>query len=149
MFTDIPLSPPRDPQDQRADDDVADDWDVLDPRFDQPQTPSSVGDDAHPGAGFGAAPATSEDGDSDDDYAHGRGELVPRRKPGGYDSRVEQILYENPELPILITDAGKSLESGGRYIVYTIRTGVRPSYHRLLSPGTTTLPMLTSSFVGP
>lgn len=28
-------------------------------------------------------------------------------------------------MPIMITDAGKSLESGGRYIVYTIRTGVR------------------------
>lgn len=28
-------------------------------------------------------------------------------------------------MPIVITDAGKSLESGGRYIVYTIRTGVR------------------------
>ena len=78
------------------------------PRFDQPHTPSSVGDDAHPGAGFGAASATSEDGDSDDDYAHGRGELVPRRKPGGYDSRVEQILYENPELPILITGIGRA-----------------------------------------
>lgn len=45
-------------------------------------------------------------------------------KKGGYDSRIEQILYENPELPILITDAGKSAEGGGKYIVYTIRTGV-------------------------
>ncbi len=50
---------------------------------------------------------------------------VPRGKKGGYDSRVEQILYENPQLPILIVDAGKSSESGGKYIVYTIRTGVR------------------------
>lgn len=53
--------------------------------------------------------------------------MAPRRKPGGYDSRIEQILYENPELPILITDAGKSPDSGGRYIVYTIRTDVRLS----------------------
>ncbi|KAM7201036.1 mRNA capping enzyme alpha subunit-like protein [Naviculisporaceae sp. PSN 640] len=59
--------------------------------------------------------------DENDDQAHG--ELIPRRKPGGYDSRVEQMLYENPELPILITDAGKSTENGGRYIVYTIKTG--------------------------
>ncbi|KAL8294307.1 hypothetical protein RB597_007966 [Gaeumannomyces tritici] len=106
------------------------------PRFDQPHTPSSAGGDAPSGAGFGAASATSDDGDSDDDYVHGRGELVPRRKPGGYDSRVEQILYENPELPILITDAGKSLESGGRYIVYTIRTGdldVRRRYSEFAS----------------
>lgn len=51
--------------------------------------------------------------------------IEPKR--GGYDSRIEQILYENPELPILITDAGKSAEGGGKYIVYAIRTGVRTS----------------------
>jgi hypothetical protein len=65
------------------------------------------------------------DAESDEDYAaHLRGELAPGRKKGGYDSRIEQMLYENPQLPILITDAGKSSESGGKYIVYTIRTGV-------------------------
>lgn len=48
---------------------------------------------------------------------------MPRKK-GGYDSRIEQILYEHPELQIAITDAGKSAENGGSYIVYTIRTGV-------------------------
>lgn len=47
------------------------------------------------------------------------------RKKNVYDSRVEQILYENPDLPILITDAGKNHEGGGSFIVYTIRTGVR------------------------
>lgn len=41
-----------------------------------------------------------------------------------YDSRIEQILYENPDMPILITDAGKNHEGGGGFIVYTIRTGV-------------------------
>ena len=61
--------------------------------------------------------------DDEEDYNQQRGEGVPRKK-GGYDSRVEQILYENPDLQIIITDAGKSLESGGSYIVYTIRTGV-------------------------
>jgi hypothetical protein len=35
-------------------------------------------------------------------------------------------------MPIIITDAGKSVESGGRYIVYTIRTGVRhPSFRAI------------------
>lgn len=47
-----------------------------------------------------------------------------------YDSRIEQILYENPEMPILITDAGKNHEGGGSYIVYTIRTGVSPIQFR-------------------
>lgn len=41
-----------------------------------------------------------------------------------YDSRIEQILYENPDMPILITDAGKNHEGSGSFIVYTIRTGV-------------------------
>lgn len=63
-------------------------------------------------------------------------ELQPRRKPGGYDSRIEQLLYENPETPIYITDAGKSVENSGRYIVYTIRTGdleVRRRYSEFAS----------------
>ncbi|KAB8079301.1 hypothetical protein BDV29DRAFT_187271 [Aspergillus leporis] len=44
-------------------------------------------------------------------------------RKSAYDSRIEQILYENPEMPILITDAGKNHEGGGSFIVYTIRTG--------------------------
>ncbi|KAI9679601.1 MAG: Sorting nexin, cytoplasm-to-vacuole targeting pathway/endosomal sorting [Trizodia sp. TS-e1964] len=44
-----------------------------------------------------------------------------RRK--NFESRIEQILHDNPELQIEITDAGKNHESGGGYIVYTIRTG--------------------------
>lgn len=64
---------------------------------------------------------SGEDNDDERDY----GAPVKDRKKGVYDSRIEQILYENPELPILITDAGKNHEGGGGYIVYTIRTGVR------------------------
>lgn len=105
------------------------------PRYDVPQTPSSsAGDDAPAPPSHGGP---SSDAESDEDNHTGaQGELVPRKKPGGYDSRVEQIIYENPELPILITDAGKSLESGGRYIVYTIRTGdleVRRRYSEFAS----------------
>lgn len=65
-----------------------------------------------------------EDTDSDEDY---RSEALensrPGPKPGGYAGRIEQILYENPNLPILITDAGKGSD-GTKHIVYTIRTGV-------------------------
>lgn len=46
-------------------------------------------------------------------------------KKGGYHSRIEQILYENPDLDIQIVHAGKNTEGGGSYITYTIRTGVR------------------------
>jgi sorting nexin-41/42 len=105
-------------------DNADDDWGSVDPRFDVPNTPSSTSEDVPQ-----QQPSYARhDLDSDDEAeaaARDRGELIPRIKPGGYDSRIEQILYENPELPVIITDAGKSVESGGRYIVYTIRTGVR------------------------
>lgn len=105
------------------------DWELVDPRYDAPpHTPSTTSDEA-PAANHRDFSGADSDEDAD---AHAHGELVPRRKPGGYDSRVEQMLYENPELPILITDAGKSTESGGRYIVYTIKTGVRLDADTLL-----------------
>lgn len=115
MFYDVPLDDP-------SPEDTDSDWEKLDHQFDVPSTPSSTaGDDAPQSRSYHN---DAVDSGSDREYDP-RSEMVPRTKPGGYDSRIEQILYENPELPILITDAGKSLESGGRYIVYTIRTGVR------------------------
>ena len=92
---------------------------MADHSFDAPHTPTSGSDDDQPAFGHGSAPESDHEAETVE-------EAAPRRKPGGYGSRIEQILYENPDLPIMITDAGKSLESGGRYIVYTIRTGVRP-----------------------
>ena len=87
--------------------------------FDRPGTPDS--DDSSP---VNQQPpfATQQHDDSDEDY--GTQSSRGPRKQGGYDSRIEQILYEHPELEIFITDAGKSHETGGGYIVYTIRTGV-------------------------
>lgn len=108
MFQDVPLD--------SSEDDADSSWDIIDPQYDVPQTPEEPHQSSY------NAPATSSPESDEDDEA--QDQMAPRRKPGGYDSRIEQILYENPELPILITDAGKSLESGGRYIVYTIRTGV-------------------------
>lgn len=61
-----------------------------------------------------------EESESDEDYSN---QLGKSSSPKSYESRILQILHENPELPIQIVDAGKSLESGGKYIVYTIRTG--------------------------
>ena len=106
------MSPPKDDADAE--------WEVVDPRYDIPNTPSSTGDEA-------PRPESTDAESEEEENARSHGELVPRTKPGGYDSRVEQMLYENPELPILITEAGKSTESG-RYIVYTIKTGVRPIF---------------------
>lgn len=103
-FFNIPLDPPPDKADPE--------WVLID----------TDDDDIPPPPNYATGGSDVDTDDENDDHAHG--ELIPRRKPGGYDSRVEQMLYENPELPILITDAGKSSESGGRYIVYTIKTGV-------------------------
>ncbi|KAI9670061.1 MAG: CSN-associated deubiquitinating enzyme Ubp12 [Caeruleum heppii] len=72
---------------------------------------------------FISRPQASSDAEDDEDYPGTRSSQGPPRKKGGYNSRIEQILYENPELPIIITDAGKNHESGGNHIVYTIRTG--------------------------
>lgn len=94
------------------------DWEQLDQDFPglhtPPATSSTEGEDTR---------KAYESDESDDEHGEPT-QAAPKRKKGGYDSRIEQILYENPELPILIVDAGKSIESGGKYIVYTIRTGV-------------------------
>jgi len=103
--------------------DCESDAELLEPHYDVPHTPSSTSDEA-PQPPRGGRDVTGDVDSDEGESGYDHGELVPRRKPGGYDSRVEQILYENPELPILIIDAGKSLESGGKPIVYTIRTAV-------------------------
>ena len=98
------------------------DWDFLGNDLNDDSTnPSSYTNppDFAQSAGF-----QHDDSDSEEDY---RSEALensrPGPKPGGYGGRIEQILYENPNLPILITDAGKGTD-GSKYIVYTIRTGV-------------------------
>jgi len=91
--------------------------------FERPITPTSgASSPTNEPPEFVSRPRDLSD-DDEDDYNQQRSGGIPRKK-GGYDSRIEQILYENPDLQIIITDAGKSHESGGSYIVYTIRTGV-------------------------
>jgi len=63
----------------------------------------------------------SEDSEQRDSQDGG----VAQRKPGQYDSRVEQILCDQPDVQIVILHAGKNMEGGGSYIAYTIRIGVR------------------------
>ncbi|KAI9734541.1 MAG: intercellular trafficking and secretion [Cirrosporium novae-zelandiae] len=69
---------------------------------------------------FVPRPSALSDPEDDEDYPGQQGD---NGRKGTYDSRIEQILEEDPDLPILIVDAGKHSESGGSYIVYTIRTG--------------------------
>ncbi|KAI4223742.1 MAG: hypothetical protein LQ349_007367 [Xanthoria aureola] len=90
--------------------------------FERPITPTSgTSSPTNEPPEFVSRPRDLSD-DDENTYAQQRSGQMPRKK-GGYDSRIEQILYENPDLQILITDAGKSHESGGSYIAYTIRTG--------------------------
>lgn len=97
-------------------------WEFVEHGYAGPRTPSTIDDNQHDTDTDRTPHYDTSDAGSEDEYG---GPSPPKRKKGGYDSRIEQILYENPDLPILIVDAGKSLESGGKYIVYTIRTGVR------------------------
>ncbi|KAL4974765.1 sorting nexin-41 [Aspergillus desertorum] len=82
---------------------------------------------------FSQHPEASDDDEGDFAGQTGRAGY-PRKSV--YDSRIEQLLYENPDMPILITDAGKNHEGGGSFIVYTIRTGdleVRRRYSEFAS----------------
>ncbi|OWO99047.1 hypothetical protein B2J93_6624 [Marssonina coronariae] len=106
------------------------DWDLIE-QYTGQRTPDSASDsDVVRTQQYSASDAGSIDENDGSEHE------IPKRKKGGYDSRIEQILYEHPDLPILIVDAGKSLESGGKYIVYTIRTGdleVRRRYSEFAS----------------
>ncbi|KAL3439307.1 sorting nexin-41 [Aspergillus tetrazonus] len=82
---------------------------------------------------FSQHPEASDDDEGD--YA-GQASRAGYSRKSVYDSRIEQLLYENPDMPILITDAGKNHEGGGSFIVYTIRTGdleVRRRYSEFAS----------------
>ncbi|KAF2803621.1 sorting nexin-like protein-41 [Mytilinidion resinicola] len=95
--------------------------------------PSDVSSPRNESPEFISRPGNMSEVDYDEDHTEGT-KIEPKK--GGYDSRVEMVLYENPDLPILITYAGKNLEGGGGYIAYTIRTGdleVRRRYSEFAS----------------
>ncbi|KAI9795317.1 MAG: Sorting nexin, cytoplasm-to-vacuole targeting pathway/endosomal sorting [Piccolia ochrophora] len=91
--------------------------------YDRPSTPTSTNSSNNDIPEFISRPRDLSDDDDETHHSQPKPGSTQPRKQGGYDSRIEQILYENPEMPIYITDAGKNHESGGSYIVYTIRTG--------------------------
>jgi hypothetical protein len=107
------------------------DWEYIEHAPTGIATPSTTSEHAESETERQARRYEDTSGGSDEEYG-GSTQIAPKRKKGGYDSRIEQILYENPDLPILIVDAGKSLENGGKFIVYTIRTGVRLQSHLAL-----------------
>lgn len=91
--------------------------------FERPSTPNSGNSSpANEPPEFVSQPQDMNN-DDDEDNTHRSSGNLPRKK-GGYDSRLEQLLCEDQDLQIIIVDAGKSQESGGSFISYTIRTGV-------------------------
>lgn len=95
--------------------------DHLSVGYQPPHTPPSDQPSPNESPEFISHSQDLSDVEYDDDRPPGRrGEP----KKGGYDSRIEQILYENPDLEIQIIDAGKNREGGGSFITYTILTGV-------------------------
>lgn len=95
--------------------------------FARPTTPPSDTSSQHSEAIADTAEQKEIPG-SGEDEATGPG---PVPKKDSYESRIERLLYEHPNLQISITNAGKNLEGGGNYIVYTIRTYVSSSYTML------------------
>lgn len=91
--------------------------------YDRESTPPSSRSSSRGPPDYVSRQPDTEDEEEDNSYGARQGALSSRKR-GVYDSRIEQILYENPDLPILIVDAGKNHEGGGSFIVYTIRTGV-------------------------
>lgn len=89
----------------------------ADPHAATPQADLATSDDAIPPA---SATLHDEELASNDTTPP-----EPVSQKDRYDSRIEQILHEHPDLDIQITQAGKNTEGGGGYITYTIRTGVR------------------------
>ncbi|KKY20808.1 putative sorting nexin-41 [Phaeomoniella chlamydospora] len=98
---------------------------VLNPNhYNEPATPTSSHDPDEPPEFLSRSDHLPESGDEDEEEEEepaAQRDQVPRRQ-GGYDSRIQQLLYEDPDLEIIITDAAKD-HGGGGFIVYTIRTG--------------------------
>ncbi|GAB7360104.1 hypothetical protein MBLNU230_g7868t1 [Neophaeotheca triangularis] len=103
-------------------------------RFDRPATPPSDQETLETGPAFAQTrPSDLSDEELDDDRARGP-KIEPKK--GGYDSRIEQMLYEFPDQDIHIVHAGKNTEGGGSHIAYAIRTGeieVRRRYSEFAS----------------
>lgn len=101
------------------------------PGFNRPSTPPSGHSSPDRAPQFISRPSDLSDEELDD----GRGTNV-EPKQGVYNSRIERILDEHPELEIHIVHAGKNTEGGGGFITYTVRTGdieVRRRYSEFAS----------------
>lgn len=93
------------------------DWDRIDHTYADLHSPSAASPDLN-------AQSHGYDDGSDGSAEEYGGSTTVQPRVDQYFSRIEQYLHDYPSQPILIVDGGKSAEGGGKYIVYTIRTGV-------------------------
>lgn len=117
---------------QRRDSETSDIQSPHDP-FNRPSTPPSGHSSPEHPPNFASGHSELSDEELDDPRPR---DAKVQPKEGGYDSRIEQILYEHPDLEIQIVHAGKNTEGGGGFITYTIRTGeieVRRRYSEFAS----------------
>ncbi|KAL9058937.1 MAG: hypothetical protein Q9162_001495 [Coniocarpon cinnabarinum] len=89
-------------------------------RFQRPATPPSDDESQHSQAVADLPQDTNgENGGNDEEaLAAGSGQI---QKKNSYESRIERLLYEHPNLHIQITNAGKNMEGGGNYIDIEVR----------------------------
>lgn len=109
-------------------------WLIQFTAFSQGQTTPPIEHKDDPAADFLSRPSHGMDDEHLEEHDQEQRKVEPKK--GGYASRIEQILYENPDLDIQIVHAGKNTEGGGSYIAYTIRTGdveVRRRYSEFAS----------------
>jgi len=96
------------------------------PSYDSNRPPTSSSDDAPAyqyratNSDFSAEPpleSTAEDAGAEISG-------VSREKEGESCCRIDEILRKNPEMMIVISDAGKASDGGANFIAYTIEVGV-------------------------
>ena len=92
--------------------------------FERPQTSSSEDAPAYQyratGSDFSVEPVLPETSATPVPPETG----VSREKEGESCCKIDEILRKNPEMRIIITDAGKASDGGAHFIAYTIEVGV-------------------------
>ena len=72
--------------------------------------------------------ATNSDFSVEQAETPGAGGVGQREKEGETCCKIDEILVKNPEMRIVISDAGKASDGGANFIAYTIEVGVCQSF---------------------
>jgi len=97
---------------------------MHEPSFDSTNRPTTSSSEDAPAFQYRA---TNSDFSNEGHVAMTPDTIVPTQsteKEGESCCRVDEILRKNPEMRIVITDAGKASDGGANFIAYTIEVGV-------------------------